>query len=369
MYSAQTHPHYRADAWLLATTFVLLGISILMVFSTTALASHELYGDSTSMIKRHLASIFAGLVVFGISSRLNPRGLQRLAVPMLIASLLMLILVCIPHIGHIAGGARRWLVLGPLRVQPGEICKVFLIIYFAAYIERYKAQMANFVPGALIPFATLGLFAGLLLLEPDFGTTAVILIVVLCQLFTVARMSHLFYIGTVAVVSGALLVFSSPYRWKRMTAFRDPFNDPTSSGYQLIQSLIAVGSGGMYGEGLGAGQQKLFYLPAAHTDFIFAVIAEELGLVGALFVLLLFIIVLYRGITISKRLSDHPFLCSLALGCTLLIVMPAVLNISVVLGLLPTKGMVLPLVAYGGTAMVVHLGAMGTLLQLSRIEP
>jgi cell division protein FtsW len=156
---------------------------------------------------------------------------------------------------------------------------------------------------------------------------------------------------------------------RRLSAFLNPFDDPASTGYQLIQSLIAVGSGGVSGVGLGAGKQKLFYLPAAHTDFIYAVIAEELGLLGALAVLLVFVVILYRGALIARRLVEHPFHCALAVGCTLLIVIPAFLNIGVVTGILPTKGMVLPLVAYGGTAMIVHLSAMGILIRLSRVDP
>jgi cell division protein FtsW len=363
--AAQIRP---ADRWIIAATFVLLGISVLMVFSTTAVASQEAFGTPTGMVRQHLFHVLLGLVAFYFFSRINPCVLYRFGLPMLLFGILMLFLVIVPQIGHGSGGAQRWVQVGPLRMQPGEMCKLVVIFYFATYIDRHHEQMLRFVPGVLIPFAILGAYGLLLLLEPDFGSTVVLVLVVLGQLFHVARLSHLIGVGVVAAVSFAALIFSSPYRMQRFVAFLDPFTDPAHSGYQLIQSLIAVGSGGMLGAGLGAGKQKLFYLPAAHTDFIYAVISEELGLLGALAVLFLFLLILYRGLRTAKRLSANPFLCSLTLGCTLLMVIPALLNIAVVLGLLPTKGLVLPLVAYGGTAMVVHLAAVGMLVRLSRME-
>ncbi|MCB0324039.1 MAG: putative lipid II flippase FtsW [Bdellovibrionales bacterium] len=359
----------RPDGWLLAATFILLAVSVLMVFSTTAVPSQEFYGDSTSMVKRHLLHMIAGLAVFFVFSRLNPLLLQRIAVPLLFLTLSLLIVVLIPSVGHSAGGAQRWLTVGPLRMQPGELAKVAIIIYFAAYIDANRARMNLLVPGAIVPLVVISALAGLLLLEPDFGSTAVLTLVVLFQLFTVCRLSHLVGLGVLAATAGSILILTSPYRMRRLLAFLDPFQDASASGYQLIQSLIAVGSGGMSGAGLGAGKQKLFYLPAAHTDFIYAVIAEELGLLGALFVLGVFLLVLARGLLVAKRLAGHPFLSTLAVGCTMLIVLPALLNVGVVVGLLPTKGMVLPLVAYGGTAMMVHLAAMGILLRLSKMDP
>ena len=280
----------------------------------------------------------------------------------------LLAIVLIPHVGHTSGGAQRWLLLGPMRVQPGELCKLAVLFYFSTYIGRQHQKMLRFLPGVAIPFLILGVYALLLLLEPDFGSTVVIVLVVLGQLFCFARISHLITVGLSASAGLVALVAISPYRLQRFLAFLDPFNDPSRSGYQLIQSLIAVGSGGTFGVGLGAGKQKLGYLPAAHTDFIYAVIAEELGLLGALAVLALYLLIFFRGLAISSRLTANPFLSSLALGCTLLTVIPALLNIAVVVGMLPTKGLVLPLVAYGGTAMIVHLSAVGMLVKLSSLE-
>jgi len=361
----ETKKTHQYDKYLLIVTFTLLAISILMVFSTTAVISREHYGNSLSMIKKHLFHVFLGLGAFGFFSKLNPKVLKNLAIPAMILAFCLLALVLVPSIGHTAGGARRWLNLGFIRLQPGEICKMLLIVYFAAYVEANWNKMSGLLPGAIIPFGVMAMFGALLLKEPDFGTTAVLGIVVFGQLFVASRITHLIGIGVIGVISAAMLILHSPYRMRRLLAFMDPYSSASTSGYQLIQSLIAVGSGGLLGEGLGLGKQKLFYLPAAHTDFIFAVIAEELGLVGAVFVLLLFLTILFRGIKIARDLSHRPFCCSLAIGCTLMLVVPALLNIGVVTGLLPTKGLVLPLIAYGGTAMIVHLAAMGVLIRLS----
>ena len=355
------------DPWLLGAVFILIAVSILMVFSTTAILSKEFYGDSTAMVKRHLFSVILGFLAFVAATKINPKVLKHIALPGLIITILMLALVLSPSIGRTAGGAQRWVSLGFIKLQPGELAKIFMVIYFSTYIESHWSRMHGLLEGALVPFSIIGLVGSLLLLEPDFGTTAVIGIVVLGQLFIAARLSHLVSFGLVGVMSALILVLQSPYRMKRLLAFMDPFAAADTSGYQLIQSLIAVGSGGVWGEGLGAGKQKLYYLPAAHTDFIFAVISEELGLIGALFVLSLFLVILYRGIVIAKRLSYDPFLCSLTVGSTLMIVVPALLNVGVVTGMLPTKGMVLPLVAYGSTAMIVHLGVMGLLFKLSAV--
>ena len=364
----EAHHGRKVDSWILSSTLLLLAVGVLMVFSTTAISSEQLSGDSAVMVRHHFVHITLGLLALAFALSSPPQLLYKMSVPCLIIALTMLALTLIPGIGYVAGGARRWLVLGPLRLQPGEIAKLCAVIYFAAYIERHKDEMTKLGSGIFVPMMILGLFAVMLLCEPDFGSTVIILAVVFCQLFMVCRLKHMLAMGLFAVSGLITLVLISPYRLRRFLAFRNPFEDPTSSGYQLIQSLIAVGSGGLSGEGLGAGKQKLFYLPAAHTDFIFAVIAEELGIVGALSVLAMFLVILYRGLKITTRLLDRPYLSCLALGCTLLIVVPALLNMGVVLGLLPTKGMVLPLVAYGGTAMVVHLAVVGILLRLSRTE-
>ncbi len=356
------------DYWLLFAVIFLLGIGILMVYSTTAVQSQEYYGDTVFMVRKHFIHVLIGMLFCFLAYRINPDKLYQYSVPILLFSLLLLALTLIPGIGHVAGGARRWLVLGPIRLQPGELAKLAALIYFSSYIQRHKYKMREFKAGVLVPFVVLAMFASTLLLEPDFGSTVVILVVVFSQIFLYVRPLHIIIVVSSAIVGLGTLVLMSPYRFKRLVTFSDPFFDASGSGYQLVQSLIAVGSGGLNGLGLGNGKQKLFYLPAAHTDFIFAVIAEELGIMGVILVICLFLIILFRGIAISRRLISKPYLSSLAIGCTTLMVIPAFLNMGVVSGLLPTKGMVLPLVAYGGTAMIVHLVAMGILLRLSHFE-
>ena len=358
----------RVEGVLFAVVLALLAVSVLMVFSTTALTAAEDGSQGAAGLKKHLVQIVLGLVFLGFFSRLHPRYLYRCAAVLLVISLVSLVVVLIPGIGHVAGGARRWFALGPLRIQPGEIAKFAAALYTASYIGRHHDRMQRFLPGTVVPLGIAVVFSGLLLLQPDFGTTAILLLVVFAELLTASRLLHLVGLAASAVVVLCMLVVVSPYRFKRFESFLDPFRDANKSGYQLVQSLIAVGSGGLTGAGLGAGKQKLYYLPAAHTDFIFAVISEELGLAGALGVVALFLILGACGLTIARHLARDPFLCSLALGCTCLIVVPAFLNMAVVTGLLPTKGLVLPLVAYGGTAMIVNLSLVGILLRLSRME-
>lgn len=360
--------NWRVDRWLLIPALILLGISVLMVFSTTAIFSERTFGDPTRMAKMHLLHVAVGLAAMFAAARFPPRLYYKLSVPFALFALLLLIAVLIPGLGHIAGGARRWIGFGPLRFQPGELAKLAFVLYMASYIGRHHERMISWTNGTVIPLAIVAFVGALLLLEPDFGSTVILGAVVFCQLTLVARLRHLALCGAVGLGGLVALAVASPYRFRRIKSFLDPFEQADSAGYQLIQSLIAVGSGGVGGEGLGVGKQKLFYLPAAHTDFIFAVISEELGLWGSLGVLLLFLLIGLRGIRIARRLVSEPFLAALCLGCTMLIVLPALLNMGVVLGLFPTKGLVLPLVAYGGTAMIVHLIALGIVLRLSSVE-
>lgn len=366
--SRRSRAEAAGDPWLVLSMALLLSIGILMVFSTTAVIAKEASGDSTTLIRSHLLHLGVGLGAYFVFSRLDAEFLRTYSRAALALILIILLLVLLPHVGLSAGGARRWISLGILSVQPGEIAKLVLVVYLAAYISRRGAKMSMFVPGTLVPLAISCAVCVLLLLEPDFGSCVVIGIIVFCQLAVAARIKHLLLTGAAAFGALLLALVTSPYRMRRVVGFLNPFEDPASSGYQLVQSLIAVGSGGMTGTGLGAGRQKLFYLPAAHTDFIYAVIAEELGLLGASAVLFLFLLLGYRGFRLARRLAQDLYLSSLALGCTLLILLPALLNMGVVLGLLPTKGMVLPLVGYGGTAMVVDLSALGILLRLSKMQ-
>lgn len=354
------------DLVLFFAVIILCAVGSLMVFSTTAVLDAN-SGASLGFFNKHIMSVVIGLFLAVISFNINPSFYKKYYLHFVVFSFMVLLMVLI--LGKNAGGATRWIQLGSLRVQPGEFVKLVTVIAVAAYIDKFQAKLGNFIYGVIIPFSVLSIFAVLFLLQPDFGSTTVMFLVAGSQLFLSVGLSHFLSIGVIGVVAGGFLVAISPYRMRRFVAFLDPFSDPSSAGYQLIQSLIAVGSGGFFGEGLGVGRQKLFYLPASHTDFIFAVIAEEFGMIGALIVLFLFLIILVRGMKISLDLSQDIFLSSMAFGLTILIVLPALLNMAVVLGLVPTKGLVLPFISYGGTAMLVCCTSLGMLLRLSISEP
>jgi cell division protein FtsW len=297
-----------------------------------------------------------------------PSALLRRVSPYLLGiSLVLLLLPLTPGIADRAGGASRWVKFGPLRFQPAEFVKVFMVIFMAGFLSRREHQISTFIHGIVKPFSLVSLVAGLLLLQPDFGSSVVIVAVLLSMLLASGvRFSHLFLCCVVVVVIAGILVLVSPYRMMRIVSFLSPFADASGKGYQLIQSLIAVGTGQLYGVGLGGSQQKLFFLPAAHTDFIFAVISEELGFVGGLCVIAGFLVVMWRGLLIARGVRHDTFLFALAVGLTMMIVAPALLNVGVVIGLLPTKGMVLPLVGYGGSSLIACMAVVGLLLGVRR---
>ncbi|MBL7661901.1 putative lipid II flippase FtsW [bacterium] len=359
------------DLGILFPVILLLAVSVLMVFSTTAMltsssAPAALVKSANVYIRSHLFHMILGLVAAYLVMLLPLDKIEKYAPYLFAGLLLMLVIVLVPGVGVVAGGARRWIDLKVLRFQPGEFMKLAIVVFISAYMAKHQDRVNELVRGIFIPLGLTAITVLLLLLEPDFGSTSVILLLVIAILL-LGGVSLLYLLGLGAVVSCLLatLIALSPYRLKRFTAFLDPFQDPSKSGYQLIQSLIAVGSGGITGVGLGASEQKLFYLPAAHTDFIYAVIAEELGFIGALGVLLLYLLILIRGMRVCRHTKSWPFASILAGGLTLLICLPAFLNIAVVTGLLPTKGMVLPLISYGGSAMIMNLLAVGLLLKLS----
>ena len=358
---------FSFDVGLVALTALLVLFGLVMIYSTTALVSSERFGDSLFYVKRQLVGIGVGAVLLLVCSRLDLRWLQRISPAFLFLALFLLLLPMIPGLGHRAGGASRWISLGFFHWQPSEFAKILMVLFLAGYLSRHEARLPEFWSGIVKPFCFVGLAGALLLLQPDMGTTVVMFLVALVMVLAAgARLSHLALCG--AGLGGAFcaLVITSPYRLKRVTAFLDPWSDAAGKGYQLIQSLIAVGTGHVTGVGVGESQQKLFFLPAAHTDFIFAVIAEEWGFLGAVAIIALFLLVLWRGVWSAHHVIDDTFAFTLGIGMTLLIVLPALLNIGVVTGLLPTKGMVLPLLGYGGSSMMSSLCIVGFILAVSR---
>jgi cell division protein FtsW len=354
------------DYVLLSAVVGLMGLGIVMVFNASYFAAQERFGSPTYFFSKHLFSIGVGALLLTVLSQMRLEVFERIAVPALVVSFVLLVLVLIPGIGVVRGGARRWLAFGGFSFQPAELAKISVILYLAHSITRKSERMRTLVYGVLPHLLVVGVCAGLIILQPDFGTSAIVSLTMLAMLFVGGvRSAHLGALGALFLVAVVAAVLISPYRMVRFMTFLDPWSDPRGPGFQLVQSFIAFGSGGFAGNGLGASRQKMFYLPEAHTDFILPVVGEELGFVGIVLVVALFAVVGVRGFRVAMRHPD-PFGSLLAFGITASLMIAAVVNACVVLGLLPTKGLPLPFLSYGGTAMMFTLAEVGILASLSR---
>ncbi len=357
----------RPDGWLIVAVAGLVGLGVVMIFNVSYFYAREQYGDPYLFFRKHLISLAIGALGMVAVSRIRPEVLERWANVILLISVFSLLLVLIPGIGVERGGARRWMVLGGFSVQPSEVAKLAVVIFLARWISRRRDGMRDFSANVLPVLVVVGLCAGLILLQPDFGTAVILGALLMFMLFVGgARPAH---VGALALAGVTMMAFGATlaeYRMRRLLSFLDPWQHSRDSGFQLVQSLIAFGSGGVTGVGLGQSRQKMFFLPEAHTDFIFALIGEELGLLGALAVLTLFALIAVRGFRVASR---HPesFAGLLAFGLTLVIVLSAVVNVGVVLGLLPTKGLALPFLSYGGSALLCAMLEVGILTALSRM--
>jgi cell division protein FtsW len=356
----------RPDPWLCVPAAALVALGLLMVLNTTYFLGQEKTGDPFHYLKAHVVHIVAGLLVCVLLSQFSLTGLRRLVVPLAAVSLALLIAVWIPGLGVVRGGARRWVRLGPTLAEPSELVKFALVFFLADFLAKRAELMRNFKAGPLPAFMIVAPVALIVLKQPDFGTTVMIVLILFAMLFAAgARPLHLGEAGGGALAILAIQAVAKPYRLRRFSAFLDPWSTARGAGFQLIQSFIALGDGGGWGQGLGAGRQKMFYLPQAHTDFVFAVVAEDFGIVGALAVFVLFGMLLFRGMRIAHEEPD-PFASLLAAGLTSLFSLQALVNMAVVIGLVPTKGLPLPFLSYGGTSMVMALAGLGALLALSR---
>jgi cell division protein FtsW len=357
---------FGSDPWLVLAIAALISLGLVMVFNVSYFPGGDDFGDPLHFFRKHLVSIGIGIGLCVMTMRLGSDRYRTLAYPLLAVAVVVMLLVLVPGIGTVRSGARRWLSLGPLTFQPSELAKFALVLYLARSLARRGERVREFWHGIVPHCLVAGTLAALCLLEPDFGTMALAGIILFLMLFAAgARFSHLGLFAAAAVPVLAAIAIMEPYRLKRLTSFLDCRQDALGDGFQLCQALIAFGSGGLWGVGLGQGQQKMYYLPAAHTDFIFSVIGEELGLVGAGLVLLLFAVVAARGLRIAARHPDD-FGSLLAFGLTALIVVQGLLNFGVALGTLPTKGLTLPFVSYGGSAMIISLAELGVLLGVAR---
>lgn len=355
------------DKWLIGAVFGLLIIGLMMVASSSVMISTKYYHQPFHFLIRQACYLFAGLIVALIVIRTDSSFWEKISVPMMIVCLFMLLIVLIPGIGRTVNGSRRWLSLGPIGIQVSEMAKLTMIFYLSGYLVRQQKAVSESIFGFIKPMVILGVVSVLLLREPDFGATVVISGTVMALLF-LAGVRLRYYIGLMILVicALALLAVSSPYRVARLTAFLDPWADQYNSGYQLTQSLIAFGRGGWFGSGLGESIQKLLYLPEAHTDFLFAVLAEELGLFGILVVMALYSILVIRGLTIgyTAHCQERFFASFTAYGLTIWLALQAAINMGVNAGLLPTKGLTLPLLSYGGASMIINCVVVALLLRI-----
>jgi cell division protein FtsW len=337
----------------------------MMVLNTTYFLGLEKTGNPFYFFERQLFNLAVGLVVMTVAAQLSLRGLRAIAFPLMVAAVVMCVAVWIPGLGIVRGGARRWIRLGPVLLEPSEILKLAATFFLARYLSQYQDKLG--IPKFLLPvFAVIGVTALIVLKQPDFGAAVMLTLLLFTMLFAAgADLKHLGAAGAVALLALVLQAGRKAYRMRRLSAFLDPWQTARGSGFQLIQSFIAFGAGGGWGVGLGASRQKMFYLPQAHNDFVFAVIGEEFGVAGAMVVIALFITILIRGMRIARNESD-PFGSLLAVGLTALLSLQAFVNMAVVTGLVPTKGLPLPFLSYGGTSMVVSLSAVGVLMALGR---
>lgn len=354
------------DFWLLALTLLLSGLGLIMVLSASGIMAERFWSDKYFFFKKHLIFLVVGLGVMALAASLPRHWYLRPVHVWLLAAIGLLVLTIFSPLGVQAGGARRWLSLGPVNFQPLEVAKVALVFYLASFFSRKQELIKSFSVGFLPPLFITGLLCLLLLAQPDFGGAAFLLLLLFCiSLVGGTRIVYLATTSFLALMAGAYLVLSSPYRFRRWSAFLDPFQDAQDVGYQLVQSLYALGSGGWLGAGLGAGKQKLFFLPAAHNDFIVAVIGEELGFFGLSLVFVLMGLLLWRGMRIAFAQADLQERFA-GFGMVLILALSALLNMAVVLGVVPPKGMPLPFLSYGGTNLVMSLFCVGVLLNLSR---
>lgn len=354
------------DYILLFVVFALMIIGLIMILSASSIRSYNDYNDSFYLFKHQLLWALIGITFMFVFMNIDYHVYERNAKLILILALIGLVLVLIPGVGKIVGGSRRWIILGPIRIQPSELAKIGIVIYLAQYFSKKGNKVKFFIEGLLPPLIILSAVFLLILLEPDLGTAVTIAGTVFIILFTAgARFSHLFFLFIISIPVLMFFIFSENYRKERFFSFLDPWADPLDTGYHIIQSLLALGSGGIFGVGLGKSKQKFLYLPEPGTDFIFAVLGEELGLIGALLVLGLFFLFAWRGMKIAVSVPDM-FGSVLAVGITAMVIIQALINIAVVTSSMPVTGITLPFMSYGGTSLLIMLSSAGILLNISR---
>jgi len=346
------------DLPLFGVVVTLVCVGVVMVYSASAIVAADRFHDPFFFLKKQLFWAGLGLGCLWAGMLLDYRSLERLVVPLLVVSFALLVLVLVPPFGQSINGTRRWFHVGPVSFQPVELAKFSLVLYLASFLTRRQEVIGRFVEGLLPILLMAGGMAALTLLQPDLGNSLALLILTLALAYMAgARVQHMAAIAGCALPVVIAAIALKPYRWRRMVAFMNPWDDPQGSGFQIIQSFLALGSGGWLGVGLGDSKQKLFYLPEPYTDFIFAIIGEELGLVGATALVALFALLIWRGLRVGLRAPDA-FGAYLGLGLTIMLATQTLVNLGVVTGVLPTKGLTLPLMSFGGSALIAAAVAL-----------
>ena len=356
------------DPVLMLTTAGIVLMGLVMVTSASISVADRQMHEPLYYLGRQSIGLSLGLIAAIVMMFIPTQVWERLAMPLLLLAFLFLVLVLIPGIGHEVNGSRRWLRAGFMNFQASELARVLLLVYLASYVVRRQAELKEDLRGFLKPLAILMAAAALLLLEPDFGAATVLMTTGLGVLFLAGvKLRHFLALVTIAASGMALIAVTSAYRLRRLTTFLDPWADPFNSGFQLTQSLIAIGRGELFGVGLGSSVQKLFYLPEAHTDFVFAVMAEELGLAGVIVMLSLFVLLVWRAFHISRLAANAglPFQAYSAAAFGIWLGLQTFINVGVNMGILPTKGLTLPLMSYGSSSLLVTLGWIGMLMRIN----
>jgi len=361
---------FSYDVGLLFPVLFLVGIGIVMIYSASSALAMKKFGTDYYFLKKQIVSGALGITLLIVCRHVPYRLYGVLAYPLLGVALVALLALKLSPLAYTAGGSTRWLHLGPLTFQPSELARFAMVIYLAYSLSKKQEMIRDFSIGFVPHVVVLTVLSGLILLEPDFGSVAILAAVTWIMLFVGGvRLLHLSAALLVLLPAGYFLMMNASYRLKRIMTFLDPWQYSSDQGYQIVHSLMAFGTGGIWGTGIGKGYQKLFYLPEPHTDFIFSVIGEELGLVGVVIILGLYVLVLYRGIRIARGAGDT-FGTLMAIGLISAIGLQVCVNMGVALGLLPTKGLPLPFLSYGGTSLLLSMASVGILMNIgSRARP
>ena len=353
------------DVHLLFPVLFLVGIGIVMVYSASSTLAMKKFGSDYYFLKKQAVFALVGICALVLGRHVPYRSYRRLAYPLLAIALVLLAAVLLSPLGVTAGGSSRWLRLGPLRFQPSEFARFALIVYMAYSLEKKADRIKDFSIGFMPHVVVLGTVAVLVLKQPDFGSAVILAALTWLMMFVGGV--RLLYLGSSCVLlglAGLYFISLAGYRVRRLLSFLDPWQYSSDAGYQIVHSLMAFGTGGWWGAGIGKGYQKLFYLPEPHTDFIFSVIGEELGLAGVLGIIGLYLLIVWKGIRIARQAPDL-FGCYLAVGLTAALGLQICINMGVTMGLLPTKGLTLPFLSYGGTSLVLNMATIGILMNIS----